>query len=110
MKDNTLEKSDFNLNKEYELFDVIYSLSKDVFDNEVKAWIVIGHVLVSSSDQRCFRTELCSYPISVFIQRNVYIQRENLRQFFISKDRNEVVKLKKELLNEAFEKQLNDLK
>jgi len=109
MKDNTLEASDFNLNKEYELFDVFYSISKEISKNEVKAWTVIGHVLESSSNYRCFRTEVCSFPISVFVQQNEKRSLESLKLDFISRDRNEVVRLKKELLTAEFEKQLNKL-
>lgn len=110
MKDNTVEKSDFNLNKEYEMFDVIYSISKNVFENEIKAWIVVGHVLNSSSEKRCYETQLCSYPISVFVTSNVWISLEKLRQDFVSRNREEIVEEKKLLLSEFFNKQLKALK
>jgi len=110
MKDNTLSKEDFNLDKEYEMFDVIYSLSRNVFDNKVKAWTVVGHVLNSSSDKRCYITELCSYPISVFVTSNEWITLEKIRGEFVSRKREEVVEQKKALLNEFFNDQLTKLK
>jgi hypothetical protein len=110
MEKNTLSKEDFNLNKEYEMFDVIYSISKNVFDNEVKAWTVVGHVLESSSEKRRYATQLCSYPISVFVTQNVWITFDSLKGDFVSRKREEVVELKKALLNEFFKEQLNAIK
>lgn len=109
-EENTLDKSDFNLEKEYELFDVFYTISKKPFDNEVKAWTVIGHVLDSGSNHRCFITEVCSFPISVYVLQNKKCTLENLKSDFISRNRNEVIELKKELLKQFYEAQLNNLK
>ena len=110
MENNTLSKADFNLDKKHEMFDVIYSISKDVFDNTVKAWTVIGHVLNSSSDKRCFETELCSHPISIFVVQNQYSTLSKLRGDIVSTNREEVVEHKKALLNEFFNEQLTKLK
>lgn len=109
-ENNTLSKEDFNLNKEYEMFDVIYSISKAVNDHEVKAWTVVGHVLDSSSDKRRYITQLCSYPISVYITQNTWITFDSLRNDFVSRKREEVIDLKKILLNEYFNDQLTNLK
>jgi hypothetical protein len=106
----SLTAEDFNLNKEYEMFDVIYSVSKAVNDHEVKAWTVVGHILNSSSEKRCYETQLCSYPISVFVTQNEWITLSQLRSDFVSRKREEVVELKKALLNEYFNKQLEALK
>jgi hypothetical protein len=110
MGDNEVTKEDFNLNKEYELFDVIYSISKNVLDNEVKAWTIIGHVLNSSANSRCFVTELCSYPISVFVSQNKHCTLESLHNDFVSRDRNTLIELKKDILEAYFEEQINKLK
>lgn len=110
MEKNTLSKEDFNLDKEYQMFDVIYSISKHVFDNKVKAWTVVGHVLNSSSEKRRYTTHLCSYPISTYVMSNEWITFDNLKDDFISTKREEVVELKKALLSEFFNEQLNSLK
>jgi hypothetical protein len=107
---NTLDKTDFDLNKEYEMFDVIYSVSKGINDHEVKAWTVVGHVLQSSSEKRRYETELCSYPISVFVQQNTWIPLSKLSHDFVSRKREEVVEQKKALLNDYFNDQLSKLK
>lgn len=105
-----LTKEDFNLNKEYEMFDVIYSVSKVVNDNEVKAWTVVGHILESSSEKRCFETHLCSSPISVYVGENKWINLESLRNDFVSRKREEVIEMKKVLLNKYFINQFANLK
>jgi len=109
MESIIVSKSDFNLTKEYELFDVIYIISKLFNDNEVKAYTVIGHVLNSSSDKRCFEYELNSYPISVYISQNEKYKLSSFNNHFISKDRNEIIKQKEILLNEQFKNQLKKL-
>jgi hypothetical protein len=109
MEDNILTKEDFNLTKEYELFDVIYSVSKNFNENEIKSWVVMGYVLNSSSGSRCFEYELCTYPISVYVTRNEKPLLSNFRNHFISKNRDEIVELKKSLLTEQFKEQLNKL-
>ena len=110
MEKTVLIEKDFKLNKEYELFDVIYSVSKKPFENEVKAWTVIGHVLNSSATHRCFEYELCSYPISVFVSKNEKLKLSDLRDDFISKDKKQIITQKKELLSLFFNDQLNNLK
>jgi len=106
----SLTAEDFNLDKEYEMFDVIYSVSKAVNDNEVKAWTVIGHILETSSEKRCFKTHLCSYPISIFIMQNEWVNLDSLKNDFVSRKREEVVEMKKTFLNKYFNDQLANLK
>lgn len=76
---NIVTKEEFNLHKEYEVFDIIYSIPKDTNKNESQEWVVIGHVLNSSSDKRCFETQLSSHPISKHIQQNSKITLEDVR-------------------------------
>jgi hypothetical protein len=105
----TIGPEDLDLTKKYELFDVIYSISKGETDNEVNAWIVIGHVLNSSSESRCFEYHLCSYPISLYVAKNEHTRLSDIRQHFISTDRSQVLEWKKELLIQQFNERIEKL-
>ena len=111
MENNTLSKEDFNLTKEYELFDIIYTVSKQPYENKVQAWTIIGHILDSNKEKRCFDYEINSYPISVFVLQNEkYRLSQIIDNVIISRDRNEVIEKKKEILDKYFQSQLNELK
>ena len=108
---NTLSKEDFDLTINNKLFDVLYSISKNIDHNEIKEWCVAGWQLENSSDQRNINTILYSHPISTFI---VEVKKTTLnelnREFIVGTTKEEVIKKKKEVVDDYFKDILNKLK
>lgn len=111
MEKLTLDPKDFDLTQKYSLFTVLYIIPKDFETLVIKAWTVVGYVLNSSSDKRCFQTYLTSYPIHVHVMKNEHAKLEdfNPQFYFISTDRNEVVRLKREFIRSKLEEYTNKI-
>ena len=105
-----LTKDDFNLNKEHEMFDVLYSVEKSTL-TEIKVWCVIGHVLNSSANKRHYEYILVPYPISPYVMRNTEVRLSTLRSSgnFVATSKEEVIKLARFMVNEIFQEKLNAL-
>lgn len=103
----TVDIEDFDLTKEFELFEVIHAISQSLNKNEIKSYIVMGHELKNSSDRRNFEYILMSYPISIYVQQVENITLRDLRRdHYTSKDKNELVSIKKKLLSDNLNLQL----
>ena len=108
---NTLSEKDFDLTINNNLFDVLYSISRMVESNEIKEWCVAGWQLENSSDQRNVNTILYSHPISTFIVEVKKTTLNNLnRDFIVGTTKEEVIKKKKEVVDNYFKSILNKLK
>ena len=107
---NTIDIKSFDITKKYELFTIIYSVSKSFNDNTIKEWIVTGHKLLNSVDKRCFEYILMSYPISEYVSS---VQHKNLRELglecYISSSKEDIIALKKQLINDYFNSCLTNL-
>lgn len=108
---NVLSEKDFDLTINNKLFDVLYSISKNIEYNEIKEWCVAGWQLENSSDQRNINTILYSHPISTFI---VEVKKTTLnglnREFIVGTTKEEIIKKKKEVVDDYFKDILNKLK
>lgn len=108
---NTLSEKDFDLTIHNKLFDVFYSISKNIEYNEIKEWCVAGWQVENSSDQRNINTILYSHPISTFITEVKKTTLNDLnREFIVGTTKEEVIKKKKEVVDNYFKDILNKLK
>ncbi len=111
MKENimTLEKEDFDLTKEFELFDTLYSIEKEG-KNDIKEWKVMGYELKISSDKRNFDYLLVSSPITKFVAQNIHTTLNNLKiRDFVSTTKEEIIKIKRNKIENEFNKALEGL-
>lgn len=108
----TVDAGDFDLHKEYDVFDVIYTTPVSFKDHEIKAWTVIGHQLRPAANHRNFETLLCSYPISVFVMQNTFETLATFQSasYFISRNREELVAAKRAYVKSKFDEFLSDIK
>lgn len=107
MEDTSLTKKDFDLSKEYKMFDVLYSVHKEDL-TEIKCWTVIGHCLSTSLDKRKYEYMLIPYPISSYVMQNtpVYLSTLIGRGSFIGKTKLEVIQLAKSMVNDMFNEKI----
>ncbi len=105
-----LTKDDFNLQKEHEMFDVLYSVDKQNL-TEIKEWCVIGHRLSISADKRKYDYILIPHPISIYVMKNVGVNLSTLRNegHFVGKTKEDVIKQAKLMINEMFQNKLDAL-
>lgn len=106
----TVDKEDFDLTLQYNIFDIIYSVDKRNSDLTIKSWCVVGYELNSSSDKRCFDYSLISYPISVYIQANKRIRLGELSlSAFVNTSRRELLNEVREDIQSQFNSMLISL-
>lgn len=108
--ENVINPEDFNLIIKYKLFDILHSIPKNPMNNEVSSWIITGHDLNNSSEKRCFSHNVMSYPISIYIIQVKHSSVETLSSNnFISSNKEDLIQMKKIVLNEMFDKMLLEL-
>jgi len=107
MENSTLNKENYNLDKEHDLFDVLYSV---VPSNPTKifSWTITGFRLEHAENKRCFEYIVTSYPISKYIKFNEEWVLRSLRQHhhIIRRSKEEVLLEAKRILNENIERNL----
>jgi len=110
MENITLNKEDYNLDKEYELFDLLYSVVP-LRPTKIFTWTITGYRLQHPENKRCFEYIVTSYPISKFIKFNEERTLRGLRQdnHILRKTKQEVLIEAKRILNEEIEQNLKRL-
>ena len=107
MENIYLCKKDFDLSKEYDFFDVVYAISNKIEDNEIKSFWVCLIKVETSADKRCFNYGFKPFPITIYVKQQTegYISYDELkRNYLFSKDKNEVVNMKNNLITKQVEK------
>ena len=104
-----LTREDFNLVKEYEVFDILYSVAKTDL-SVINEWCVVGHTLNTSANKRCYQYFLVPHPISSYVMKNNQVTLSSLKNVgYVAKSKIEVVELARAEINKNFTLQLDKL-